>query len=475
MTNPDRQYPIDAPVTGADDRVSLPQWRYAPDAWRWVRRFDERKARSLFRLRSARVMPQSMRARFLAMGIPADILESTLAGIRSPQDWPNAWVETAQRFLGDYRRQVSARHMLEAAQARRLAALSYHSAQLFSTHDDRTTRTCRAAAASLFAQAQPYVYPKARRVMIPWRAHQLAAYIQLPPGDSARNGLVVMLNGASTSKEESFAWAENFLRAGLAVLAVDTPGTGEATSIPNPDHDEDDLLDGVFDAMLHNPAIDLSQVSVVGVSMGGNLAIRCAAYDRRIMSTLVVTPPYDPARWIGHASPLLLHQIGDMIGSDAADPYEAVDRFSLHDVVPQVKSPLMVFGAGRDLVVPPSEAQLLAARAGALGSLIWYPTSGHCLYDAIPAWTAEAAMWISSIAAARAMEYQTSGFADPLHIAEIARQQLQSAGTLDDDFFDDEGSANLLEPEESDVDDAGSFARIITPAPRQESPGDHAT
>jgi alpha-beta hydrolase superfamily lysophospholipase len=409
------------------------------------------------------------------MDIPHDVLESTLASITSPDQWSNAWIETAQRFLGDYRRQVSAKHLLEAAQTRRLAALSYHAAQMFSTGDDRTIRTCRAAAASLFAQAQPYVYPDARRIGVPWRSHRLPAYLQTASGTSARSGLVVMLNGASTSKEESFAWAESFLRAGLAVLSLDTPGTGEASGVPNPDADDDDVLDGVFDIMRNEPSLDLTQVSVVGVSLGGNLAVRCAAYDRRIMSTVAVTPPFDPARWIGRASPFLINQLGNMAEAERGELHESVNRYSLHDCVPRLKSPLLVFGAGHDLVVPPSEAQLLAARAGALGSLVWYPNSGHCLHDAIASWTAEAATWISSVAAARAFEYQTAGHADPVAIAEMAREQLRAAGDMDDEFWDDEGDARLIDPDDLEGDDIGSFARVITPPARNESPSDHAT
>ena len=457
-----------------DNRVSIPQWRYAPDAWRWVRRLDERYAAALFRLRSARVLPQSMRVRFLAMGIPDEVLESTLEDIRSPRDWPDAWIQTAQRFLGDYRRQVSAKHLMEAAQARRLAALSYHAAQLFGAHDPRTVRTCRAAAASLFAQAQPFLAPDARRLSIPWRNHVLPGYLQVPPGAQAHSGLVVLLNGASTSKEESFGWAEGFLRAGLAVLSMDTPGSGESSGIRAPDHDEDDVLDGVFDLLRSEPVLDLTQVSVIGVSLGGNLAVRVAARDRRIMCAVAVTPPFDPARWVHRASPILVEQLGELAGGWGDDPYDTVERYSLHDITPDLRSPLLVFGAGKDLVIPPAESQLLAARAGALGTLVWYPLGGHCLYEWIPAWTGEAATWISSVAAARAYELQTVGHADPANVAAMAREQLLAAGEVGEDFFDDEDSARLLEPDEVQLDDAGAYARVIPPPPPRDPPSTDA-
>jgi pimeloyl-ACP methyl ester carboxylesterase len=446
--------------------VSLPTWRYAPDAWRWVKRFDERYASAVLRLRSAQVLPSGLRQRFLVMGIPEDVLEATLQSIRSTDQWSEAWVETAQRFLGDYRRQVSSKQLLEAAQSRRLAALAYHSAQIFGFGDERTIRTCRAAAASLFAQAQPYVFPNAQRLIIPWRAHELPAYLQMPAGVRDRVGLVVLLNGASTSKEESFGWADSFMRSGLAVLTIDAPGWGEASSVPNPDHDENDLLDGVFDVLRSWRSIDLSQVSAVGVSLGGNLAVRCAAYDRRIMSVVAVTPPFDPARWVSHASPLLVRQLGDL-ATTSEDYWSAVDRLSVHDVVPLVNAPILVFGAARDVVVPPAEAQLLAARAGEVGTLVWYPQSGHCLYDVISSWTNEAATWISSVAAARAMEYQVSGVADPASVSALAREQLSASGMADDSFFDDEGSdrPTMTVVDSFDEDDIGSYARVITPKP----------
>lgn len=453
--------PVHPPRPG-DERVTLPQWRYAPDAWRWVRRLDTRSARTVMRIRSARVLPYGMRARILALGIPADALETTLRGIRSPDHWANKWIETAQRYLGDYRRQATSKNPVEAAQARRLAALSYHVAQLLEFEDERTVRMCRAAAASLFAQAQPFMYPHARKLYIPWRAAELPAYLIKPGPHTRPTGLVVLLNGASTSKEETFSWAGMFLRAGLAVLAMDSPGTGEATSLIGRGYEDDDIIDGVFDILRDEPLIDAAQVSVVGVSLGGNQAIRCAAYDRRILCAVAVTPPFDPARWLHRASPLLLSQLGSLIDDPDLDPFEQADLFSLHDIAPRVRCPVLVFGGARDLVVPPSESELLTARLGALGTLAWYPSGGHCLFAELPSWTAEAATWMSSAAAAKAIEMQTSGAADPELIAAMAREQLIEAGEMGDDLYgDDDASARLIDPDDREPDDLGASARMI--------------
>ena len=456
-----------AATQASNQRVSLPQWRYAPDAWRWVRRLDTRTARKVFRVRTARILPHGMRGRFLALGIPADVLETTLRQIRSPDQWANEWIETAQRYLGDYRRQATSKNPLEAAQARRLAGLSYHVAQILELNDQRTVRMCRAAAASLFAQAQPFMYPHARKIQVPWRSAELPAYVISPGPQTRPTGLVVLLNGASTAKEETFSWAGMFLRAGLVVLALDSPGTGEATSLMGHGYDDDDIIDGVFDVLKHEPLIDATQVSVVGVSLGGNQAIRCAAYDRRILSVVAVTPPYDPARWLHRASPYLLSQLGALIDDPDLDPFEQADLFSLHDLARGVRCPVLVFGGARDLVVPPSESELLAARLGALGTLVWYPAGGHCLFTELPSWTSEAATWITSVAAAKAIEMQTSGGADPELIAAMAREQLVEAGTMGDDLYGDdhEGPAGLADSGHGDPDDFGASARMVERSP----------
>lgn len=460
---PDEVEPAHEERTRSDERISLPQWRYAPDAWRWVRRLDSRSARNVLRVRSAKVLPSGLRARILALGIPADVLETTLRSIRSPAQWADKWIETAQRYLGDYRRQASSKNPVEAAQARRLAALSYHVAQLLEFDDERTVRMCRAAAASLFAQAQPFMYPQARKIHVPWRAAGLPAYVITPGPQSRPTGLVVLLNGASTSKEETFSWSGMFLRAGLTVLALDSPGTGEATSLISSGHEDDDILDGVFDLLGQEPMIDAAQVSVVGVSLGGNQAIRCAAYDRRILCAVAVTPPYDPARWLHRASPFLLAQLDTLIDDPDLDPWEQADLFSLHDVAPDVHCPVLIFGGARDLVVPPSESELLAARLGALGTLAWYPSGGHCLYAELPSWTSEAATWVTSVAAAKGIEMQASGVADPELIAAMAREQLEESTALGDDLYgeEDEGSARLIDPHDRDPDDLGASARLI--------------
>ncbi|MBA2277036.1 MAG: alpha/beta fold hydrolase [Chloroflexia bacterium] len=430
-----------APNDAADERVpskmprpslappGLASWRYAPDAWRWARRFDQRYVDNVLRLRSGRVLPQSLRARFRALGLPAEVIEATLREVRSTADWPHAWIRTAQRYLGDYRRQTSASDEPAAAQARYSAALCYHVAQIYVRDDARTVRLCRAATASLFAQAQPYVAPTLQRVEIPWRATTLPAYLALPdPGDRPA-ALVVLLNGATTAKEETIAWAAPFLAANLAVLAVDSPGTGEATGLGPYDAGHDDIADGVLELAAADTRFTPPRVVLVGVSLGGAQALRCAAYDPRLLAAVTVTPPFEPTRWLHRASPLLLDQLVYLTGDAATATRELATGFDLAPVTGHVRCPVLVLGGARDVVVPPTEAQRLAAALGGLATLNWYPNGGHCLYEFLPAWTAEAAAWIGAVAEVRGGgEAWSTRVDDALAAAAFARERITARG-----------------------------------------------
>lgn len=373
-------------------------WTSQTDAWRWNRRISERYVNIGIRLRSGNILPASMQSRILVMGIPPDILKETLQEIRHTSQWSDEWIETAQRFLGDYRRQISASQRREAAQARMLAGLCYHIAQLIPGPDQRTLEHCRGAAATLAGQALAELSPTARKIDIPWRNQNLASILIPGPDQPNPSSLVVVFNGVSTIKEELLRWMSPISQAGIAVLLIDTPGTGESRHLGPPQTDDEDLLDGVFDILRSYPTIDPQKVGVLGTSLGGNIAIRCMAYDRRIAAGAVVTAPFEPGRWIERASPLVKQELSSLFHQrNASRLSDIVEAFSLRDVAPHVKQPVLTIGAGRDLVIPPSESTLLASALGASSTLVWYPEAGHALYQEIPAWSTDVAYWFDSV------------------------------------------------------------------------------
>ena len=448
----------DRPVPESRAQALRP-WSREPDAWRWARRLDRRSVNYLFRARSATVIPATLKARIDAMGIPADIMEETLRHIRRLDQWPNAWIETAQRFLGDYRRQISGGQRADAAQARMLAGYCYHIAQLVPGLDERTQEHCSATSAALVRQALPDVLPQARRIDIPWRNSTLPAILIPGPDTPEPSGLVVVLNGTSTTKEEHLRWVGALTGAGLATLLLDTPGIGEARAHGRPEADQMDLLDGVFDLLHGYHAIDARKVGVLGISLGGNLALRCLAYDRRITAAAMVTPPYEPARWINRVSPLIHEEMQQLFRTeDASELRQIAESFSLADVTPHIQRPTLILGAGRDTVVPPSESTRLASALGPLSTLAWYANGGHALYGEIPAWTADVAYWFRAT-----QQRQSTRVDDVGQLAESWREALYEVPERETDWDEDLESARLLRPDEVEPRQRAAERRSLEP------------
>lgn len=383
-------------MSGVDQnaRPSVTQWRHTGDAWRLARRVTRRRLDLYLRARSAASLPGA-RDRFVAMGIPEDAVHQALRLVRSVATWPDAWTWNAQRFLGEARHYTNANDLVTAAEARRRAALSYHAAQLLVFDDDKKSRALRSSAVTLFSQSVALVYSGAVRVDLAWRTTRLPAYLVRPATLAASAPLVVFLNGSSTTKEELLAWSARFLQHGLAVLVLDWPGTGEASHLSGAGTDVDDMTEGIM-VVAREFGLDERRIGLVGFSLGGAVAVRTAAMDRRIAACVAVTPPFDPSPWLPRINRMLFdHLVAAAGGADDFSTLAA--RFSVAGVVARLRCPLLVLGAGRDLVVPPGEAIRLCRAAGDLGTLLWFADGAHGLYDRVESWTDDVAQWLVAI------------------------------------------------------------------------------
>src|SRR5687767_10477931 len=176
----------------------LKRWRLAPDAWRLSGRITLGRLDRFLRLRTARGLPSSMKARFRAMRIPEATINQVLGSIRGLGGWMDGWNLAAQRFLTEARGEERAGRWQEAAVARINAAMCFHIAHLVTDTDPRTLRTLRASCVTTFAQAVPRVMPETRKISLPWRNRTLPAYLATPLAHPAPHPLLVLLNGATT-------------------------------------------------------------------------------------------------------------------------------------------------------------------------------------------------------------------------------------------------------------------------------------
>jgi alpha-beta hydrolase superfamily lysophospholipase len=388
-----------APVSGFTAAATPLIPRTTGIAWRLAPLADNRRVDAMLRVFGGKALPVGVNhGRLAALGLPTDISDRALRRVRAVRDWDLAWTWAAQRFLGEGR--VHQRNGQDeiAALSQRHAALAYHLAGMLVFDDPRKVRALRAAASTLYARALPLLRPAVRRVEVPWRTALLPGYLTLPAESDSPAPLAVILNGTSTSKEETLLWSDAFLEQGVAVLALDWPGSGESSLTVPPTADCDDFTEGVMGLAAAEPGIDHTRVALVGFSLGGAVAAFAAANDRRIGAVVAVTPPYDPRPWLARAQPLLRRHLGALAGSEQRAARLA-GAFALPGVIERTRCPILVLGGGRDLIVPPQEALRYCAAAGDRGTLLWYPDGSHGLYEMLPEWTAEVASWLTAVLA----------------------------------------------------------------------------
>ncbi len=385
-------------VTNRDAISKIPRIpRTTGVAWRLAPLAGRRCVDVFIRLFGASALPiGANRGRLATLGLPADVTEHALRRVRSVRDWDLAWTWAAQRFLGEGRVHQRVGQEDAAALSQQHAALAYHLAGMLVFDDPRKIRALRASASSLYARSLPVLRPAVRRVEAPWRTTRLPGYLALPENVSGPAPLAILLNGTSTSKEETLLWSDAFLEQGLAVLALDWPGSGESSLHVPPTPDCDDFIEGVIAVLSGEPAIDATRIGLVGFSLGGAVATIAAANDRRVGAIVAVTPPFDPRPWFAHAQPLLRQHLVTIAGGEE-QLTRLTNEFALPGIMGRVRCPVLVFGAGRDLIVPPEEAIRFCIAVGERGTLLWYPDGRHGLYDELSDWTTEAARWLSSV------------------------------------------------------------------------------
>ena len=221
--------------------------------------------------------------------------------------------------------------------------------------------------------------PPAEPVRVPYAGSTLAAYLRVPPG-RPKPPVVIMIPGLDSVKEELQATAEYLLSRGLAVIAIDGPGQGEAEyELPiEPAYERvttavADYLKGRDDI---DPGPDRRLRGEPGRLLRGQVGrLRAAGAGRGGAGRAV---PVGPG--LGHRCPpqtrtTFQHRSG------AASPAEARERaaaLTLEDAAARITCPLLVVHGGRDRLVPPYHAERLAREAPG-AELLMYPDGSHGL------------------------------------------------------------------------------------------------
>lgn len=210
--------------------------------------------------------------------------------------WHDAWLATADRLAAEADRAQTGGHPISARDARLRACTYYRTAEFFLHDDPDDPRIAHAhdRAVACFQTAAPHFDTPAEPIQIPYDDTTLHGYFYPAPGTDPRPTLV-MHNGFDGSAEElHFMGAAAGSERGYHVLTFDGPGQPSAirrglTFRP----DWENVVGPVLDHATALPGVDPDRIALLGVSLGGMLAPRAAAFDSRVAGLVAVDGVYD--------------------------------------------------------------------------------------------------------------------------------------------------------------------------------------
>jgi 2,6-dihydroxypseudooxynicotine hydrolase len=346
------------------------------------------------RLGAARQMPPWAKLQFLHAGVALRDLDRVLGRITSLTSWVNEWESLGREHeqsgldaatLG--REDLASRHFLSASAA-------YNFAQYVIFLDKARKRALHESCVRAYGRAAPLLDPPARPFDVAFRRHTLRGYLRLPAGPRPAP-VAVLFNGTNAVKEEMHWWAESLLEKGLAVITFDGPGLGSTWPRMTMVAEPRPLGVAILNHIEAMPELDPGAVAFFGMSLGGYLAIRMASHDTRVRAVAAVSPPYSADVYWNVTLAAMRRELADLYDIDEREMGAAVDRITLRDVLPRLRSPLLVAGGGHDLITPGREAWRIYEGARCERELLYYPAGAHDCFNVLEDLRPRVVEWIA--------------------------------------------------------------------------------
>jgi 2,6-dihydroxypseudooxynicotine hydrolase len=299
--------------------------------------------------------------RFVANGVPFSDFHEVTGSVTHWEDWCSAWVARGDIHNGLGEKALADGHRLTAGAHFTRAGVCYHFGKFLFVNDLAQMKAAHEKAIAARNKALPLLDPPGERVAIPYEGKHLFGNLRKPKGITLPP-VVVMCMGLDSAKEEMDDYESRFLARGLATLAFDGPGQGEGEydfalcpEYERPVKSVCDLLDTRGD-------LDRERIGIWGVSLGGYLAPRAAAHEKRIKACVALSGAF--RRKTTFEGRPTINVEAFRVRSKSANLDEAAKvarRMSLADCAGNITCPIYIVAGTKDRLTGVDQAEKLAA------------------------------------------------------------------------------------------------------------------
>jgi esterase FrsA len=232
--------------------------------------------------------------------------------------------------------------------------------------------------------------PPLEVVHIPFESKEIVGYLRLPKNATGPVPLVIAVNGLDSRKEDLTESFGAILPFGIAFLAVDGPGTGQAPIKVSENSDR--MLSKIIDYAQSRPEIDKNRIAMHGVSWGAYWATKMAIVERsRLRGTSAQSPPVDEffqknflmnsllgnREYLFDQVPALMNILEGVHTLDEMAAY--LPRMSLvqQGLLGKPMAPMLVIAGVRDTQVPIADEYLLLSKGDVPKDAWINPEGGH--------------------------------------------------------------------------------------------------
>jgi len=209
-----------------------------------------------------------------------------------PESWVAAWTETAERVEKIGHDSLAGGHAISAREAFLRATLYWKTGGFFLATKDPRQLAMYQRHRSCFVQAARLFDPPIEPVSIPYEnGKTLPGYFMRPATAGGRRPTVMILGGGDTTCEELYYWGGGAaaVRRGFNAFLWEGPGQVGAYALDSsltyrPDWEVPTRY--AVDYVLSRDDVDPKRLALSGHSMGGYLAPRAAAFEKRITALI---------------------------------------------------------------------------------------------------------------------------------------------------------------------------------------------